>query len=80
MKGHILLIFHYIVTFFTDLDMLGGGLQNCLKFQNEQTMDKKVIMVQYHNVFGDKCVYPTLQLKNLSHIVWFPFHEFKLYK
>jgi hypothetical protein len=43
-------------------------------------MDKKVIMIQYCKMFGDRCVYLTLQLKSLSHIVWFPFHEFKLYK
>jgi len=30
---------------FIDLDTLGGGLQNCLKFRNEHTMDKKVIMI-----------------------------------
>jgi hypothetical protein len=35
LKGHILLISHYIVAFFTDLDMPGGGLQNCFKFQKE---------------------------------------------
>jgi hypothetical protein len=32
---------------FIDLDMLGGGLQNFFKFQKEQTMDKRVIMIQY---------------------------------
>jgi hypothetical protein len=47
LKGHILLIFHYIVAFFTNLDTLGGGLQNCFKFQKEHTMDKRVIMIQY---------------------------------
>jgi hypothetical protein len=48
LKGHILFIFHWIVAFFTYLDTLGGGLQNCFKFQKEQTMDKRVIMIQYH--------------------------------
>jgi hypothetical protein len=43
-------------------------------------MDKRVIMIQYRNVFGDRCVFPRLQLKLVSHIVWFPFHESKLYK
>jgi hypothetical protein len=60
--------------------MPGGGLQNCLKFQKEHTMDKKVIMIQYHNVFGDRCVFPRLQLKLLSHIVWFPINESKYIK
>jgi hypothetical protein len=31
----------------TNLDMPGGGLQNCFKFQKEPTMDKRVIMIQY---------------------------------
>ncbi len=31
-------------------------------------------------MFGDRCVYPRSQLKSLSHIVWFQFHESKLYK
>ncbi len=48
LKGHILLIFHWIVAFFIDLDMPGGGLKNCFEFQKEQTMDKKIIMIQYH--------------------------------
>jgi hypothetical protein len=43
-------------------------------------MDKQVIMIQYRQVFGGRCVYPRLQLEFLSHIVWFPFHEFKLHK
>jgi hypothetical protein len=34
--------------FFIDLDTLGERLQNCLKFQKEQTMDKKIIMIQYY--------------------------------
>jgi hypothetical protein len=31
-------------------------------------------------MFSDRCVYPRLQLKSLSHIVWISFHESKLYK
>ncbi len=31
-------------------------------------------------MFGDRCVYPRLHIKNLSDIVWFPLHESKLYK
>jgi hypothetical protein len=72
LKGHILFIFHYIVMFFTYLDTPSGGLQKKNKNQKEQTMDKRVIMIQYRYVFGDKCVFPRLQLKLLSHIVWFP--------
>jgi hypothetical protein len=38
---------HFPGAVFTDLDTSSGGLQNCYKFQKEQTMDKRVIMIQY---------------------------------
>jgi hypothetical protein len=28
-----------------DLDTLGEGLQNCFKFKEKQTVDKRVIMI-----------------------------------
>jgi hypothetical protein len=31
-------------------------------------------------MFSDRCIYFRSQQKNLSHIVWFPFYESKLYK
>jgi len=32
---------------FYRLDLLSGGLQNCSRFQREQTMEKRVVMIQY---------------------------------
>jgi len=47
LKGRILFSFHYIVAFFSRFGYPSGGLQNCFKFQKEQTMDKTIIMIQY---------------------------------
>ncbi len=44
----------YLVRFPLDCNIFyrfglpSGGLQNSFKFQKEQTMDKRVIMIQYH--------------------------------
>jgi hypothetical protein len=32
---------------FYEFGYANGGLQNCFKFQKEQTVDKRVIMIQY---------------------------------
>jgi hypothetical protein len=48
LKKHILLIYHQMGAFFTEiLDALCERLQNYLKFQKQQTMDKKIIMIHH---------------------------------
>jgi len=41
-KGHILLIMKPILAIFVALDMLGGGLQNLLKFWSNIVMSKNL--------------------------------------
>ncbi len=42
LKGHILLIFHQIITFFTNLDTPSGALQNCLSFKRNKPWTRQL--------------------------------------